>query len=340
MAMKAKDIAKVLEISPSTVSMVLNNKPGISEARRRQVIDKIHELGYNSLLTEKRSSMQNMGFLVYKKTGDIIGESPFFSLLIDGVSQQANHYGYNLMFIQMNEENAHFDQIAQINANNCRGLVIFATEAHMEDVSIFASMNIPFVILDNHFLEADVDTVCINNERGIQLSVEYLVRKGHRRIGYLRSQTVINSFAERFDCYQRFLHQQQIPFNPQYVRSLSYSQHGAFLDAKAYLAEQGELPTAFLADNDLIAVAAMKAFQESGLRIPHDISIIGYDNRPICETSSPRLSTISVPTNVFGPTAVDILVRRINSKEPYPAIKTLIGCELVERDSVAAMSSS
>jgi len=335
MSLKAKDIAKILDISPSTVSMVLNNKPGISDNRRQQIIKKINELGCGHLLKKiGTASGKNIGFVVYKTIGVIIDESPFFSLIIEGVNVQARKYGYNLMMIHIDRNMLVDECVKQVRDCHCDGLIIFGVEMFSADVALFRNIGLPFVIVDNYFVDEDVDTVSINNKQGVRKSVKHLTELGHRKIGYIKSNEIINSFSERYETYLGILRELGLEFDERYVFPLQYSENGSYLDMKRFLDEGRKLPSALVADNDLLAFSAMKAIQESGYRIPDDVSIIGFDDRPICLLSDPQMTTVLVPKDSFGPASVDLLVSRFENPQKN-CFRIEIGVELIQRGSVS-----
>lgn len=332
--MKAKEIARLLGVSPSTVSMAINNRPGVSAARRQEIIEKINQLGCSGLLSKESSSERNIGFIVYKNSGDILGESPFFTLLMEGVGKAVRENGGNLMFMQIVKDGPIQDQKRIISANNCRGFIIFATEAFENDMAFFHALKLPFVILDNDFSEEGANTVCINNRQGVLLAIRHLRKLGHRNIGYLRSKSEINSFTARFDAFCAHMARLELAVRPENVVNLSYSEQGACGDIADYLRGNPMLPTAFLADNDLLAYWAVKAFQEAGLSVPGDVSVVGFDDRPICTMSEPALTTVAVPRDVFGPAAVELLMKQLDNPESG-SIKIEVGVRLIQRESTA-----
>lgn len=334
MPLKVKDIAKMLGVSSATVSMVLNNRTGISEERRKQVIDKIKELNCEHLLKNINDAKKNIGFVVYKRHGDIIGESPFFTLLIQSVSSRLRTLNFNLIFIHLDVDN-YKNQIEEIKNTDCYGLIIFAAEAFYEDLEIFKNIGLPFVILDNNFIEEDCDTVCINNQSGVYKSVKYLYELGHRKIGYIKSKTVITSFTERINTFYKVMANLSLKVFESGIFSLRYSEIGAYEDMKSILSKNKLIPTALIADNDLLAYAAMCAIQESGYNVPKDVSIIGFDDRPICVNTSPKMTTISVPKDIFGIAAVDLLVNKIEKGSQYYRLKIEVGTDLIIRESTA-----
>ena len=189
------------------------------------------------------------------------------------------------------------------------------------------------VALDCYYEEINFDTVLINNVQGSYVATSYLIRKGFRRIGYLKSSLPIANFEERADGYFKALRSYNIKKNMDYVLGLSPSMETAYLDMKSLLANDIPLAEAYFADNDLIAAGAMRALSEAGIRIPGDVSIIGFDDIPICNFLSPTLSTMRVEKQNFGMMAVNQLLNRIQNPSGS-LVKLALSTELVARESV------
>lgn len=229
--------------------------------------------------------------------------------------------------------------IQRVRNCNCDGLIVFGVEMFRQDVALFRSIGLPFVIVDNYFIDEDVDMVSINNRLGIRKSVRYLAKMGHAKIGYIKSKAVINSFTERFDTYLGILRELDLDFDDRYVYELQYSENGSATDMKKLLEGKPSLPTALIADNDLLAFGAMKALQECGYRIPEDVSIIGFDDRPVCLMSEPNLTTVAIPKDSFGPASVMLLLSRFETPRKN-SFRIEVGVELIERDSVRRIERS
>ncbi len=334
MSIKAKDIAEMLGVSTATVSIVLNNKPGVGPERRAEIINKVKELGCEYLLKEEPGELKNLGFVIYKRKGQIVDESPFFPYILEGINAKVKKNGYNLTFIYMNKDMSQEEQEQQIREADCEGLIIFAVEMIYEDLKVFKASGLPFVILDNSFRVNEVDAVAINNTQGIYKALTYLYECGHREIGYIRSKVYINSFGERYQAYQNILRQYDLPFYEEYTVEVGYSEAEARRDMREYLTAAPRRPTAFLADNDLLACGAVMAVRDAGYKVPEDISIIGFDDRPICSVVEPALTTVAIPKDIFGPFGVDLLLDKIRNGRQQ-SMKVEVGISLIVRDSVS-----
>ncbi|MHC1772491.1 MAG: LacI family DNA-binding transcriptional regulator [Flexilinea sp.] len=332
MTIRAKDIASMLNISPSTVSLVLNNKPGISEETRIQVIEKINELGCGYILKKPPKAGRNICFAVYVRTGEMIGESPFFAIFMEGLSDRVSENGYNLIFSRIDKTLSLRSNLDQIKSSNSDGLIILATEMLLDDLADIKTLGLPFILLDNHFYGEDIDSISINNDQGTYTAVKYLVGLGHKNIGYVKSKVFINSFQERFEGYKKALSAFNLEVNENNIYPVGYSEEASFADMKSFLDKSRNIPTALMSDNDMLAFGAIRALKQKGYKIPRDISVFGFDDRPICLLSDPKISTIHVPTNIFGTLAVDLLIERIENRRTE-SLEIEVSTKLIERNS-------
>lgn len=336
MPVRAKDLAEMLGVSRSTMSLVINGKPGVSEVKRQEIIQKMREMNCDYLLHGVGRKFSNVGFVVFRRAGDIVNEYPFFSYFLQGMTEKLKEMNYNLTVLYMSATMTQEEQQRIIANAGCVGFIVFAVEMQYEDMQVFKNSRFPFVMLDNSFLVNDVDTVAINNASGIRTAINYLITHGHREIGYIQSRTQINSFKDRFEAYRHMLTANQIPFREEYVAQVGYSETAACQDMETYIRCHNQLPTAFISDNDLIAAGAIRGIQATGLSVPDDISIIGFDDRSICLTIVPSLTTMSVPKDVFGNYCVTLLIDKLKNQRTY-ALKMEIGTTLIERESVKAI---
>lgn len=337
MSLKAKDIAEMLGVSTATVSLVINNKSGVGEQKRQEIINKIKELGCEYLLKDISINQGNIGFVVYKTVGKIIDESPFFNYILEGINNRLNEYGYNLNFVYLNKSTPIETQKLQLRAVDCKGYIVFGVEMQKEDLRVFIDSGHPFVVLDNSFSDEDVDSVAINNDQGVSLVMRYAYEMGHRKIGYVRCKERIISFEERYRAYRSWLDQLGLVYDARNIFEVSYSEKGINNDIKKSFQNVQELPTLLFAENDYIACNTMQALQEMGYKVPDDISVIGFDDRPICQMVVPAVTTVNVPKDAFGGTAVDLLIKKMQEARNY-SLKTKVGVQLVVRSSVSRRS--
>lgn len=324
-----KQISELSGFSPATVSNVLNNKKGVNKDTVELVMKIAREVGY---LSERR--INTIKLVVYKKNGEVISDTPFFSALIEGVERESRANGYDTAVCNLTQDSDEFEpMLRQILTDHTCGILLLATELDEEDIAPFKDAVAPVVVLDGWFESMAFDAVLINNTDSVCNAVAHLIAMGHKQIGYLKSRVQIQNFRYREIGWRRALENAGIAPEPAFNVALSPSMEGAYRDMSAYLDTKPALPTAFAAANDMIALGAMKALQEHGLRVPEDISVIGFDDMPFCEISSPALTTIRVFKQEMGQMAVRQLVHKIQSDSGVKT-KIQICTEFVERKSV------
>lgn len=337
MSLRIKDIAKIAKVSPSTVSLVLNNKPGIGDETRQRVLNVIAEMGYNTNALSK-PALKNKGsirFIVYKKNKKVVSDTPFFSAVIEGIHQEARTSGYNLVISYVDQSTEKFnEELQHVCENPLNGILLLATEMSREDLAPFKQMGIPLLILDSYFEREDTDTVIIDNTSGVYQACQHLIDKGHQDIGYLKSSVSIQNFKQRHDGLVKAMADFELTLDKKQVYKLESTLDGAYQNMRNYLMGDPPLPSAFFADNDLIAAGAIKALKEKGFHVPEDISVLGFDDMPFCEMTDPPLTTIRVFKQRMGMLAVSRLIERIE-KKVEEHIKIEVGTELIIRESVA-----
>ena len=340
MGVTIKDLAVQLNLSPATISLSLNNRPGVNQKTRALVLEMAAKLGYEQITSTARrlpKGYGNIRLVVYKKIGRVVADTPFFLALIEGIEAEIRRNGYQLLISHISDR-ASLDQVMDIVRENPKdGIILLATELSLADSIPFFKSGRPLVVLDGSLSDSQYDTVLINNYQGAYDAVAELIRMGHRRIGYLHSRVPIYNFGQRHHGVVRALADAQLSLQKEYICSVEPSIEGAYSGVKEWLQKNPELPTAFFADNDIIAFGAMKAIKENGLVIPDDISVIGFDDLPYCEIIDPPLTTIKVYKHSLGRLAVDRLLARMHD-EVGEVVRIEVATQLVSRKSVRNMN--
>ena len=347
MAIKCKDLAKLLGVSTATISLVINNKPGISPHLREKLVNQIEELGYGDMLSvskqgstiDLRVKKKSIAYIIYTTNEDTNDNFSFFPAVLEGAEMQARENGYNLQVMHLGQSN-NCKPLDCIDRNETIGIIAqvdFASESIVQDLY---DTRIPYIVLDCYSYKRNISSVCVNNEDGMFMAVKYLLDMGHKKIGYIASGMDTDSFLERRRCYHQALREYKLE-DKQEFRIFS---GGVDCNAVGTLAKQwermGEMPTAFLVENDLLAWRAIKAIKKLGLRVPEDISIIGFDDRSVAQLTDPALTTIRVHRHLMGREGVMLLLNLIQMREagfrgvPY---KLNVGVTLIERESVAKL---
>ena len=319
-------------VSPTTVSLVLNNKPGAGEKLRERILRTAKELGYTAPKGPKAGSLC---FLQIARHGHTVNRDHdvFIADYIEGLSHEAKDAGYALEVVTFKP--APMEQVLDAALGEVSdGFVVLGTELSREDVESFRELRKPLVFLDTYHEFLDFDFVDMNNEDSVFLIVSHLYAMGHRQIGFVRAAVETRNVRLREEGFYAGLGRLGLEADKSFVFSVDQTYHGACDDMKAILARGPRLPTALVCGNDIIASGCLKACSDSGIRVPDDLSIVGFDNLPLSAVVDPPLTTIQVSKAQIGRMAVQLLVSRLRSDTSMPSVKVLIGGKLIERRSV------
>lgn len=332
MSVTIKDIARLAGVSIATVSKVVNNKDfDISEGTRARVQKIIDEENYRP-----NSLARSMITKTTKTVGLIIPDvrNPFFTDLARGAEDSAKENGYSLLFC--NSDDVLGKEIEYINTlveKQVDGIVLAGSINRNKALEENFSVNVPIVSLDRKvYFKGIKATVEIDNITGAHDAIEYLIQSGHKDILFLSGQEEVDISKDRLEGYKKALKENHIPFNPDYVIFGLYKSEFGY----QYIMEN-ELPTkvtAIFCGNDLIALGAIKALKSKKIKVPNDISIMGFDDISLASINTPELTTVKQPSYEFGYIAVqrliDIIEGITNRKDKFE-IKT----ELIIRESTA-----
>ncbi len=334
MSITAKELAGKLGLSTAAVSMALNNKPGVSRETRQMVLDAAEKEGYDfSRISAKKQITGSIYFVLFKRHGAIVADTPFFSQLSDGISEGCKDTGYkmNTRYIYDDERTIQ-EQIEDIQYSDCCGIILLGTEMTVSDYKLFQKLPIPIVLLDTYFEAVEANYVLINNVQGAFSATSYLIKRTRQQPGYLRSSYSIGNFEERASGFYNAVRAGGMSASKSIVHQLTPSVEGAFSDMMEILERGDELAKCYFADNDLIAVGAMRALKAKGYKIPQDISIVGFDNISFSNIVEPSLTTIHVPKQEMGILAVERLITLLEKKKTTP-VKIEVSTHLVKRHS-------
>jgi len=334
MSITAKELAKILNLSEAAISMALNSRPGVSIQTQIMVKEAAKEHGYDfSKISKKKIPSQSIVFVVYKRQGAVVGETPFFSELSEGITTTCKEKRYTLQIAYIHRDDDVKRRIDEIIYSKCAGIVLLGTEMQAEDFQPFSDLPVPLVLLDAYFDSIKHDCILINNIQGASMATDYLIGLVKKQPGYLRSSYSISNFEERADGFYKSVRRNGMSTSNSIVHKLAPSIEGAFSDMSEIIKRGDRLASCYFADNDWIAIGAIKALRMSGLRIPEDIAIIGFDNVPMTSYIDPPLTTVHVPKKYMGEMAIKRLIDVINSDNHYP-IKLEVSTTLKKRRSI------
>lgn len=331
--MTIKEIARLAKVSQSTVSKALNDKPDVNPETKRKIIDLARQYDFvpNAFGKGLKSqTSENIGVIFCREMQPLSG-NPFFSRILEGIEAELAINNYNLV-LQLIPEARQDTLPKMVRQRQVDGLILVGIfqEYFIQNI---LSHNILVVLVDPKMTINNCSQVLIDNEHGAFTATQYLIQKGHRRIGFISDDVERLSFKLRFDGYKKALKYNDLPFDKNLI--MTGGSEKGYEHVKRLLKYENR-PTAIFTSNDINAIHGYRAIQEQNLKIPDDVSIIGFDDIDLAKYATPSLTTIRVYKEELGSIGVRTLMQMI-SGENKTTITTIVPTRLIERDSVKGL---
>ncbi|HHY83461.1 MAG TPA: LacI family transcriptional regulator [Clostridiales bacterium] len=327
------DIAKKLNISKNAVSLALNNSPGVSEALRKQVLETAKQMNYGKL-----SALENAGptCIVVLVPEYIRNDSYFYSDIFWSIEHEARKTGHTVLMLGISPKDEEEGKLPVMSEHlQVIGYLAIGI-IRKEYLAKLCTLNKPIISVDIRHNNLPILTVGTDNFGGAYTAVDYLIRSGHKKIGFIGPIYVAQSVYERWCGFSQAVMEAGLPLYEEYC-IFGSQDHFELLDnaeiLRKYLSKLPEYPTAWLCSGDLIAISLIGLLGEQNIRVPEDISIMGFDNLKVSELVTPALTTIHVDRNLMAKLAVMQLLEQ-TKKSHLHKCNLSISCELVVRDSV------
>ena len=336
MAVTMRDVARRAGVSTATVSRALAGSDAVSPEVRARVLAIAAELSYvpSRLPANLRSKSVRILSLV---VGNV--RNPYFPELIGGAEEAAAKAGFSLLFGDSDEDADRESAIlAQLAVERVAGVAIAAASGVTDGLKAVLAVRIPVVAMDRRLPGLDVDTVTVDNEAAMYRGVRHLLDLGHRRVGLVSGPMDVSSIRERHDGYVRALSEAGITAVPSLIRHADLREAQARTATEELLTER-PTPTAFATVNNLATVGVLKALRHAGVKVPGDVSVLGFDDLLAGELIDPPLTAIAQPTYAIGRKAVELLVQRIASPDG-PVSDVVLDTELIVRASTGPVRPS
>jgi len=324
------DVARLAGVSRATVSRVLNGNGNVSEKTRQSVLETMKRLDYrpNALAQATAQRKSNTWGLVISYDEDVVFLNPFFSEVLRGVSRTANSFGYNLLLVNAGRGISYADLYRERRVD---GIILVSPRIEDDQIASLLHYDIPFVSTSK--ISYSRYWVDVDNVNGGFMATQYLIERGHTRIGYVSGPKDMASSGDRLDGYRLALGKNGIPFDERYVISGNHRKEDGFR-ALDQLMSLKEPPTAVFAASDLMAIGIIQKAKSMNLHVPKDLSVIGFDDIPFASDIDPPLTTIRQPAYLKGLVAGGILRNLLAGRPVKPS--TLLKVKVIERASVCS----
>ena len=335
-----RDIARELGVSITTVSRALNNYPDIKDETRQRIVEHAQRVGYRPsaaarTLVTKRSYLLGVFFRDHQNTGFM---HPFFPEVLQGFKEAAGAKGYDLVFFANSEPGSRdMGYLRRCLERQVDGAVLMGLPRGDTRLLELVNSGFPTMLVDLDVMGPRTGYVCSDNRGGARLAMEKLLSLGHRRIAHISGH--MNSLAgrDRFLGYKEALDEAGMAYDSSLVVDGDYTQEGGE-QAMERLLRLSSPPTAVFASGDMMAVGAIHALRNHGIRVPKDVSVIGFDDLDVCNVIRPPLTTIRQDRPGMGAAAAEALTSMLEQPSVPPRIVTL-PTTLVERRSVDVAGS-
>ena len=332
-----KDIAEAVGVSPSTVSRVINGKSYVNEATRQKVQDMLARTGYqsNALAKSLKLRRSNTICLMLPSIDNLI-----FPAITRGVEAVARKHGFMVVLCNTDEDcEAENVYIEKMKARWIDGFLLCCNAGHHSSGRKLREEGFP-VVIANRFTEEDVrvvDTVAVDNFRAAYTATRYLLRSGRRRIALAYGREELFLYRERYGGYCQALQDAGVPYDDRLVLREVNNGTDSFYQLTRNAMALPDPPDAFFATSDPKAFVILHALHELGVRIPEQVSVMGFDNVGLSSMVEPPLSTISQPLREIGVAAAKSLIRQIEYKDKNgelpPPVQTVLDVDLIIRGS-------
>lgn len=333
-----QEIADRAGVSRTAVSFVLNNTPGVNipEKTRQRILKAARELNYTpdfAARTLATGRSHTVAYIVRTAPQQLALDSLFLSGVLSGVSRAVMAGGYHLLLygIASNTPSSFYTNL--IRSQRVEGLVISWPAASDDELYALFDAGASIVVHGSSGY-ADIPSVDVDNAASAQQAIQHLIDLGHRVIAHVTNGPLDHpAAAARAAGYRQALQAAGLPYYPQLTKQGAYTTESGLIAGRALLAES--LPfTAVFVSGDIVALGVIKALRERGLRIPQDVSIIGFDDIPLVSYFEPALTTVRLPAEAIGFEAGNMLIRAIRG-EPLTNTHRVLPTELIVRESTA-----
>lgn len=346
MSVTIRDVAKDAGVSIATVSHVVNGTKNVREPVAQRVRESIERLNYypnqvsGGLRTKKTSTV---GLLLPSLANET------FARLADNIQRILFEQGFNLIVCSSHNDGETEERaLSMMMMKRVDAVLAIPTSLQCPKLEEIAKLNIPIILLDRKIQDLAADTVVADNYKGEYMAVSYLIRKGHRNIGYVDRMVQQSHSLAQLRGYIDALQDNGIAYDESLVVRANGHYYRAGMDAAQTLMQRGKKITAIACYYDLMAFGVIRGLLDLGYRVPDEVSVVGYDNMLFTEASCPRMTTVETPSRQIAEEACSLLVRRLGEsaekkkekRTEEEQVHIVLAPKLVVRESVSDLTNA
>ncbi|MBU3113017.1 LacI family DNA-binding transcriptional regulator [Clostridium lacusfryxellense] len=330
MAVTIKEVAKLANVSPSTVSRVIADNPRISDATKQKVYKAMKEIDYhpNAIARSLVSKTTKTIGLILPNSDEDLFVNPFFIQIMRGISHYAQKKGYYIMYTYSDNEDQEVEYISSLmNTRRVDGIILPTVRKDDKCIDYLKKSNYPFVVIGKPENTQGISWVDNDNFHAMYSVVNFLIQKGERKIAFIGGAATLNVTINRLEGYKKAMESIGEEIDEDMIEVAEFTEKSGYDAMKKILSKSK--PTAVVTTDDLIAFGASKAIYESS---DQTISIVGFNNTPLAAYRNPSLSSVDINSEELGYYAVKLLINKLENENTY-INNYVIDTKLVERES-------
>lgn len=331
-----KDVARLAGVSPATVSLALSGDPRVNVKTRKLVKEAAERINYipNEIGRSLRLQRTETVALIIPNTSHHVFSHPYYSQLLEGITEVLNSHNYNLL-LSLNpsekELSAAYDKV--LRNRRADGVIVSSASAKDRNLLRLIESGFPLVYLGK-WLHDDLLSVERDDLGGAYTATAHLLRLGRRRIAHISGPLDHQAGFDRLEGYRKALSEYQVAYDPSLVIEKDFSQQSGYEAALDLISRNVSFDAVFAA-NDLMAIGALKLFKERAVKVPEDVALVGFDDIELASFIQPALTTIHQPMKLVGTIAASKLLALLAGKPPKEK-QTVVPTDLVIRESCGA----
>jgi len=328
-----RDVAARANVSPATVSRVLNGREDVSAVLRDRVLAAVDDLGYRPYgparsLRSRATTV--LGIIVSDVT------NPFFTSMVRGVEDLAQQCGYSVIIANADEDLAKEKRYLEVAAaEQVAGVVLSPASSTRTRIDVLAERGIPVVTVDRRLRTADLDSVTVNNHKAAREATQHLLEQGCRRVAIIAGPTQTTTGLRRLAGYRAALHAAGCAVDPALIAHADFRIEGGYEATKALLRLRRR-PDGLLISNNLMTIAALEVLSEADINIPADLALVGFDDSRWAAALRPPLTAVAQPAYQIGEEAARLLLNRVGGARQSPCHVTLTAQLVIRGSSLRA----
>ncbi|ANU16514.1 LacI family transcriptional regulator [Planococcus maritimus] len=339
MAITIKDVAKLAEVSPATVSRVIADHPKITPKTKRKVRLAMDELGYypnfqaRNLVAQKSKAIG----VVMENSTTLAFQNPFFPEVLRGISVSAHQSQYGLyLSTSATEQEIYEEVVAMTQGKRVDGVILLYSKIDDKILDYLLANGVPFSVVGRPYTRPDAISYVDNDNVAIAKEVvDHLISLGHRDISFVGGASDFIVSSDRLCGYRQALAEAEIPFTPEYVVTQE-AMEGQEQQAICKLMKQKKPPTAIVTHDDLVAYEVISYLEDLNIAVPADVSIVGFNNHTLSSHLKPPLSTVDISIFDLGLEAANLVLEKINDGNAAPR-NIVVPATLIERASCQSL---